>query len=147
MPHPNHLGHRRLGAGEPGAQAAMLDPRQGPDPGPDRRPDPGPGLTVERRSHGRREIVALAGELDLSTVAELEAGIEEACSNGAGELVLDLEELSFMDSTGLSAILTTQDRCAGQGCELLLSGAQPAVHRLFELTGVLSCLRFLEPPA
>jgi anti-anti-sigma factor len=125
----------------------MLDPGQGPDsgqgPSPGPRPDSGSGLTVERRSDGRRQIVALAGELDLSTVADLEARIEEACSDGAGELVLDLEELSFMDSTGLSAILTTQDRCEGQGCELLLTEAQPAVHRLFELTGVLSRLRFL----
>ncbi|HEV7584539.1 MAG TPA: STAS domain-containing protein [Solirubrobacteraceae bacterium] len=105
-----------------------------------------PGLRVEGHADGRRHTVALMGELDLSTADELEARIEQACSDGAGELVLDLQELSFMDSTGLRAILGARERCEGHGCELFLTRAQPAVLRLLQLTGVLPRLRFLEPP-
>ena len=105
-----------------------------------------PGLRLARRSEGTRHTLSLTGELDLSTVAELGEMIEQACSEGAVELVLDLRELSFMDSTGLSAILTAKERCDAHGCALLLTTPQPNVRRLLELTGVLSRLRFVDPP-
>jgi anti-anti-sigma factor len=104
-------------------------------------------LRLESRADGGRHTIALAGELDLSTVAELEARMAEVSSNGGGELVLDLDELSFMDSTGLRALLIARERCDQDGCELFLTRPQPAVRRLLELTGVLSQLRFIEPPA
>jgi anti-anti-sigma factor len=91
--------------------------------------------------------VILAGELDLATAPQLEAMTEQLCSNGARELVLDLREVAFIDSTGLRAILRAREHCEGHRCELFLTPGQPAVQRLFELTGVLDRLPFLEPPA
>jgi anti-sigma B factor antagonist len=105
------------------------------------------GLRLESRSDGRRHTIALAGELDLSTARELEAITAEVCAGGAGEVVFDLEELSFMDSTGLRAVLIARERCERHGCELLLARPQPAVLRLLQLTGLYGRLRFLEPPA
>jgi anti-anti-sigma factor len=58
--------------------------------------------------------------------------------------VLDLEELSFMDSTGLRAVLMSREHCERHGCELYLARPQPTVLRLLELTGVLPRLRLLE---
>jgi anti-anti-sigma factor len=106
-----------------------------------------PGLRLERRSEGARHTLTLTGELDLATVADLDGMIEQACSDGAAELVLELRGLSFMDSTGLSAILAAHERCAEHGCELLLTRPQRTVERLLELTGVIGRLRFLDPPA
>jgi anti-anti-sigma factor len=91
--------------------------------------------------------VALAGELDLATAPQLEAMTVEVCGNGACELVLDLRDLAFIDSTGLRAILTARDHCEEQRCELFLTPGPPAVQRLFELTGLLERLPFIEPPA
>ncbi|HEX4189122.1 MAG TPA: STAS domain-containing protein [Solirubrobacteraceae bacterium] len=105
---------------------------------------PEPGLRLESRVEGRRHTIALRGELDLSTVDELEAMMAGACSNGAGELVLDLDGLSFMDSTGVRAALIAAERCEEHGCELLLARPRPPVRRLLELTGVLPRLRLIE---
>jgi anti-anti-sigma factor len=107
---------------------------------------PRPGLSVTSQAEGRRHTLVLAGELDLATAIELDARTEQACASGAGELVLDLRELVFIDSSGLRAILRAQERCDSHRCELFLTPGPPAVQRLFELTGLLERLPFLEPP-
>jgi anti-sigma B factor antagonist len=108
---------------------------------------PRPGLSVEQLVEGPRQTLVLAGELDLATAPELERMTELSCADGAGELVLDLSGLSFIDSTGLRAILMAREQCEEHGCELFLTPGPPAVQRLFELTGLLERLPFLEPPA
>jgi anti-anti-sigma factor len=87
----------------------------------------------------------LAGELDLATVPELEARAEQLCAEGR-ELVLDLSEVAFIDSTGLLAILKTRELCAERGCGFFLTPGPPAVQRLFELTGLADRLPFLDAP-
>jgi anti-anti-sigma factor len=105
---------------------------------------PQPGLSLTARADGQRHVIMLSGELDLATAAELESRVAESCSDGARELVLDLEQLRFMDSTGLRAVLIARERCEGHGCELYLARPQPAVRRLLDLTGVLPRLRLIE---
>jgi anti-anti-sigma factor len=87
----------------------------------------------------------LAGELDLATVPELEARAEQLCAEGR-ELVLDMSEVAFIDSTGLLAILKTRELCAERGCGFFLTRGPPAVQRLFELTGLDDRLPFLDAP-
>jgi anti-anti-sigma factor len=82
----------------------------------------------------------LVGELDLSTAPALQATIDRLCADGAREIVLDLHELLFIDSTGLRLIVTSRHRCALQGCDFSLIRAQPSAQHLFELTGVIERL-------
>jgi stage II sporulation protein AA (anti-sigma F factor antagonist) len=105
---------------------------------------PQPGLSLTARADGRRHVITLSGELDLATAEVLESSVAEACSDGARELLLDLEQLRFMDSTGLRAVLMARERCEGDGCELYLARPQRAVRQLLELTGVLPRLRLIE---
>jgi anti-sigma B factor antagonist len=107
---------------------------------------PHPGLSVKTRAEGRRHTLVLAGELDLATAPELDAMTEQVCADGAGELVLDLRELAFIDSSGLRAILRAWQHCEAHRCELFLTSGSPAVQRLFELTGLLERLPFLDLP-
>jgi anti-sigma B factor antagonist len=104
-----------------------------------------PGLSLHTQADGDRHTLAIAGELDLATVPELEARAEQICAEGR-ELVLDLSELAFIDSTGLLAILKTRELCAERRCGFFLTPGPPAVQRLFELTGLLDQLPFLDAP-
>jgi anti-sigma B factor antagonist len=103
------------------------------------------GLSLRTRLDGTRHTLVLSGELDLATVRELEARAEQLCVEGR-ELVLDLGELEFIDSTGVLAILRTRELCANRRCGFFLSSGPPAVQRLFELTGLLDRLPFLDAP-
>jgi anti-sigma B factor antagonist len=100
------------------------------------------GLTVRDVGSPDRHRLLLAGELDIASAPILEAAIEGLCENGTGTIVLDLSQLTFMDSTGLRAVLAADRLCNGNGHGLSLAGANGAVQRLFELTGVTGALRF-----
>ncbi len=70
--------------------------------------------------------LALAGELDISTAPRVEQAVRRACAGPCEELVLDLTELTFTDSTGVRALLGAVDICAAAYCALELI---PSRHR------------------
>ena len=93
-------------------------------------------LGLHEHEREGRHTLTLVGELDLSTAGELEAAIIRLCARGAREIVLDLHELSFVDSTGLRVILTGQGVCESHACDFSLTRVQAPVQRLFEQTGL-----------
>jgi anti-sigma B factor antagonist len=100
------------------------------------------GFTVEDVGSEGRHRLLLAGELDIASAPILEAAIARFCGNGGSAIVLDVSEVTFMDSTGLRAVLAADRLCRGRGHALSLAGANGAVQRLFELTGVSGALQF-----
>ena len=100
------------------------------------------GLTVRDIAAGTEHRLLLAGELDIASAPILEATIASLCDNGTTRIVLDLRDLTFMDSTGLRALLAADRLCAANGQTFSLAGASPPVQRLFELTGVSGALQF-----
>ena len=66
---------------------------------------PASPLGIRDDARGGCHTLSLVGELDASTAPELEAAIERLCEDGASEIVLDMHELSFIDSSGLRLIL------------------------------------------
>jgi anti-anti-sigma factor len=76
----------------------------------------------------------LAGELDLNDADAL-AGRLAVEGEGPGDLTLDVSQLTFIDSTGLRALLRAADSLAGRG-NLVLRSPSPAVRRVLELMGL-----------
>jgi anti-anti-sigma factor len=96
-----------------------------------------PQLPFETRveEHDGVAILALSGELDLATVPILKEDLAPFEGNGVSTIVLDLRDLTFIDSSGLLAFLEARRRAMSNGHRLVMSGASPAAQRLFELTG------------
>ena len=93
-------------------------------------------------------IVALEGEIDLAMVPDAERRIGDAEASQPGRLIIDLSEVTFMDSSGLRVILTAHRRAeeAGRGFAIVKGG--DTVNRLLEVTGLAERLELLdEPPA
>jgi anti-anti-sigma factor len=100
---------------------------------------------VEVRREGSAAVIAISGELDLASGPRLE--VELAALDAAVRLVVvDLRNLEFMDSTGLSIIVRAHQRLAEQDCELSLVRGSPQVQRLLDLTGVAERVRLVEAP-
>jgi anti-sigma B factor antagonist len=99
-------------------------------------------LGLQEHERDGRHTLTLAGELDLGTAGEVEAAINRLCAYGAREIVLDLHELSFVDSTGLRVILTGRQVCETHACDFSLTRVQVPVQRLFEQTGLGERLSF-----
>lgn len=94
-----------------------------------------PQFTAQINSRNGVASIALRGELDIATVPDLESHLAPFEGNGVSAIMLDLRELTFIDSTGLHALLRARDRAKTDGHRLILVGARPSARRLFELTG------------
>jgi anti-anti-sigma factor len=81
-------------------------------------------------------IVAPSGELDLATSAELTNAFAD--TNGHKTLVCDITGLTFIDSTGIRALLELQRK---EPDRFALSGKSTCVEKLLELTGTLAAFR------
>jgi anti-sigma B factor antagonist len=101
---------------------------------------------VNVRMEGRAAIVAVTGELDLASSPKLEQRLDEVWASDAELLVIDLRELEFMDSTGLSIIVGAQQRLGDSGRKLSVVKGPPQVQRLLDLTGVSERLQIVDTP-
>jgi anti-anti-sigma factor len=93
-----------------------------------------PAMPLQFGSSEASRTLSVAGELDLATADELAARLEKE-GRGEGDLTLDLAELSFVDSTGIRALIRAADGMAGRG-RLILRDPSPAVRRVLELMGL-----------
>jgi anti-anti-sigma factor len=102
-------------------------------------------LRLEDHADGPRHRLALAGELDLANAEGLVTAVREICETGAKELLLDLRELAFMDSTGLRAIAECMTLARSHDCEFALTHPQEHVRRVFEIAGLQETFVFKNP--
>jgi anti-anti-sigma factor len=94
-------------------------------------------LAIITEHHGQRSVLRLQGELDAANEDHLRCAIRTVLDQyGPHVLVLDLSALGFTDCAGLSAILWAHKHLAGRGYELVLTGIQPFVRRLLNITGL-----------
>ena len=88
-------------------------------------------------------VVRPRGELDLASTPDLRAILQEQYNKKASVL-LDLSELTFLDSSGLRLIWDTATAAKQHGLELALASGPPEVMRVFELTGLRKRLNFTD---
>jgi anti-anti-sigma factor len=82
-------------------------------------------------------LVRARGEVDLSTVEQLTDCLDPGLWSGCEGVLIDLSEVSFIDSTGLSALVIADNSMGGQGLRVAISTApRSKVEGLFELTGL-----------
>lgn len=84
--------------------------------------------------------VALRGELDLATAPALHEYLSEFVTQGWIFITLDLAELRYIDSTGLSLLVMTQQRVKRMGGSLLVRHPTPTTLKLFATTGLTEIL-------
>jgi anti-sigma B factor antagonist len=92
-------------------------------------------LTIIEHHVGRRAVVAVAGEVDMQTAPDLRTAIETASSR-ALEIWVDVSDTTFMDSSGLHALVQSRAHVAEAGRRLVLICPQGPVLRVLTLTGL-----------
>jgi anti-sigma B factor antagonist len=91
------------------------------------------GIMV-RRERGFA-ITEVTGEIDISTVAQLREHLFEL-ADGGEPLIVDLEQITFIDSAGLGALIGASRRAEAHGGSLQAVCSRPQTRRLLWLTGV-----------
>jgi anti-anti-sigma factor len=89
-------------------------------------------VTIEQRAGG--VYVTLSGELDISTAQRLEDDLRRVEADGPELIVLDLQRLSFMDSTGLRLLITADMRARQAERRVVIVQGNEMVQRVMRLT-------------
>jgi anti-sigma B factor antagonist len=84
--------------------------------------------------------VSLVGEVDSSTTPQLTDCLDRLLSASPAEVVIDLTQVTFLDSAGLHALVLAHGRAAGQGTRLRVLVATRAVERPIQVTGLWDVL-------
>ena len=132
------MSSEQMGSGPPDPEAATPapflsggSPAQGP-------------LEVTVGERGRTPVLYVRGEVDLSTCEELEAAIQLAEEPAPATLVLDLSQVSFLDSTGVRTLLKADARARDDGRRLVLIGPPEPAARVFRVTMLDKRFEFID---
>jgi anti-sigma B factor antagonist len=109
------------------------DPHSGSTPRPD--------FGFELLDAEGQMIVKLSGELDLSGAPELREALVQVSGGTGREVLVDLDALTFIDSTGISVLVMACKRIRSEGGVFSLSRLSDPVHRLLEVMGILDYLK------
>lgn len=102
-------------------------------------------LEISEEDNGRTCVVAAAGEIDVATGPKLRDSLDAAIDRGTDLVVVDLLDVSFIDSTGLGVLIRTSKRIEEAGGGLRLVASEPRILKLFEITGLTN--RFVIVPS
>jgi anti-sigma B factor antagonist len=78
-------------------------------------------------------LVRMLGELDVSTVPKLREVMEQLFEEGASSLALDFSGVTFVDSTGLGALLGAKRRVMERSGQIYLLGTSDPLERLLQM--------------
>ena len=92
--------------------------------------EPTESFDLHERAEGGRAVVALRGELDLSTVDEVRDRLDTLRAANR-PVVLDLDGLTFMDSTGIRLVLESVRHSEREGWPFAVTRGSSAVQRIF----------------
>jgi anti-sigma B factor antagonist len=93
-------------------------------------------LLVRTAKQGDTRVISLCGELDLANAGTAEAELRALLDGDGSQVVVDMRELEFIDSTGIALLVSTLGHNDGEARVRFIPSASPTVTRVLELTGL-----------
>ena len=93
-------------------------------------------LSISRADHGDRTVVHLGGEIDVYTAPLVREKLDEQIQAGRTNLVVDLTDVTFLDSTGLGVLVGRLKLTRTRGGSMRLVGKDDRVLKVFAITGL-----------
>jgi anti-sigma B factor antagonist len=88
--------------------------------------------------------VAVRGEVDINTVAQLSEALDHAVRESSGALIVDLSDVVFLGSTGLTALVRARAQLGREDRALVVVCPPGPVRRLFELVGIVDLFELFD---
>ena len=101
-------------------------------------------MEINRQKFGAVMLIQPKGPLTGSDATQLRLEVDEARITCMGRLVLDMEQVSYVDSIGLEALLDISDRMAESGKSLKMCGLNDTVRQVLELTELAVLFEYYE---
>jgi anti-sigma B factor antagonist len=101
-------------------------------------------LELSTLTDGIATVITVEGSVDAVTAPRLAVALDAAVDAGSTNVVADFGGVDYVSSAGLRTILATVKRVRAEGGDLRIAGVQPAVDKVFELSGFTSIVRFFD---
>jgi anti-anti-sigma factor len=105
-----------------------------------------PTFEVEAHTSTHAAVLVVSGELDLASSSALEEQLAQAEQAGVQLVIVDLRELEFIDSTGLSVLIKAHQQAEASGRRFAVVKGPSQVQRLLGLTGLEERLTLIDSP-
>jgi anti-sigma B factor antagonist len=99
-------------------------------------PDRGRNLRIEVANTTSPTTVVLSGEIDLSTAGRVREALIAISHSGEHNVVVDMTNVTFVDSTGLSALVAPLKRFRAMDGQVVLRSPNKSVRKVLEITGL-----------
>ena len=93
-------------------------------------------LDVETSNRDGADVVTLRGEIDVYTAPRLRQALVDLIDAGSRNVVIDMERVDFLDSTGLGVLVEALKRAKGNDAELSIVATQDKILKIFDITGL-----------
>jgi anti-sigma B factor antagonist len=93
-------------------------------------------MEIQVEEHGKVRVLACKGRMDAQVSGLLKDRIQELLDTGTTRLIVDMEGLEFLDSSGLGALVSCLRRIKEKKGEIKLAGLRPEVRSIFDITRV-----------
>lgn len=93
-------------------------------------------LTITSRSVDDFDVIEIGGEIDVYTAPRLRESIVTAVEAGHNRLIIDVQQVQFLDSTGLGVLVGALKRVRADGGSLDIVCTQERILKIFEITGL-----------
>lgn len=97
-------------------------------------------LSLDTSHDGDQVTVKVAGEIDMHSAPDLRDRLAAHLEDGTGEVVVGLEQVEFMDSSGLSVLLNAHTALEERGRRLRITGPNTYLMKMFGITGLTDVL-------
>ncbi len=93
-------------------------------------------LSLSTRKQGDHAVLSVGGEIDVYTAPQLRQRLIELVEQGSQHIVVDMEQVEFLDSTGLGVLVGGLKRVRALDGSLRLVCAQERILKIFRITGL-----------
>jgi anti-sigma B factor antagonist len=93
-------------------------------------------LDLESTRRGAASVLTLRGEIDVYTAPRLRQAIVDLVNGGATRVVVDMEKVDFLDSTGLGVLVEGLKRARSKESDLSIVATQDKILKIFDITGL-----------
>ena len=100
------------------------------------------GLDVQERDGFA--VLAVSGEVDVATVPRLREQLHGLVAQGSNQIIVDLDSVDFLDSTGLGVLVGALKRVRSNDGDLHLVCTQARIRKVFEVTGLTKVFQLFD---
>ena len=102
-------------------------------------------MKINVKKSENQVIFQLEGSLDIYTSLDLKAALEDHAAENSMLVVIDMEKLSYIDSSGIGILIKALNYVQGLQGKLAVANLKPVIEKVFKVSGLTSYFEILSP--